>query len=54
MFTKYPNIFSSVKRKMKNNIAVGNIKKYQDDRSIDQLLDQVIFETLCEYEYVNK
>lgn len=54
MFTKYPSIFINVKRKMKNNLAIGNIKKYHNDGSIDKLLDQVIFETLCEYEDINK
>jgi hypothetical protein len=52
MFTKYSEVFVEVKRRMANNIAIGNIKKSScflnrvDDRDIDMLIDQVVFETL--------
>ena len=50
MFTKKPEVFITVKKRMKNNLAVGNLKKRyrcgKTDEDIEFLIDQVIFETL--------
>ncbi len=56
MFTKYPKVFLEVRRKMKGNMAVGNIKKswFITDNDVELLIDQVVFETLSTLEEIHE
>ena len=56
MFTKYPNIFIEVQKKMRNNIAVGScasfiIRRQDRLRAVELLISEVIFETLSTLEH---
>ena len=56
MFTKYPEIFTEVQRKIKNNLAYGNVKKgfFTSHKDIEQLIDQVVFEVLDSLDVIEK
>ena len=57
MYTEYPELFIEVKKRLRGNIAVANLLpvfgKKEKIKDIKKLVDQCIFETLCELEYKN-